>query len=159
MARSLNSFSNPPAGRPLIRPQADDSFAHPPYHHLNKTSAFFMERSKASFLNGGLPFLLIPTAIITLTVALIAKRSASPDTLSVIALILGILGLVFGVARAGPIAAIIVGNLALKQSQANYAPISNNRDGLARAGIILGWIGIGLCAVAVVGSLPFSMSD
>lgn len=109
----------------------------------------------AFFLIGGLPFLLIPAFIIVLIIVAIASRSTSPDTLAVLALILGILGLVFVLPLAGSIAAVIIGNMAVKQSQANPIPTPNNRDGLARAGIILGWIGIGLCAVAVVGVLVF----
>ncbi len=109
-----------------------------------------------SFLSA-LACVWVPVALIALVVVWVAYRSTHPETLAVLALVLGILGLIFVLPLAGSIAAIWVGNLAVKRSQAAAVPLTQSQDGLARAGILLGWIGIGLAGLAIIGALLFLM--
>lgn len=66
-------------------------------------------------------------------------RSRPTNTMAIISLVLGILGLVlfFGVAS---IPAVIVGHIARKQIRQR----DEEGDGIALAGLIMGWIGTGL---------------
>lgn len=74
------------------------------------------------------------------------------NTMAIVSLIFGILGLVGVCPGLGPIIALVTGNMA--QGDIRRNPGMYSGDGLAKGGIILGWIGIalmvcGLC-VAVV---------
>ena len=66
-------------------------------------------------------------------------------TMGIISLILGILGLVGILPIIGSVAAIITGNMAKKDIAAN--PAMYTGAGLASAGVIMGWIGVGFMAI------------
>lgn len=68
------------------------------------------------------------------------------STLAIISLITGILGFT-ALPGIGCIAAILTGYRARKETRAT--PVLKSGDGLATAGIILGWIGVGLLVVAI----------
>ena len=77
---------------------------------------------------------------------------ASPQThtLAIASLIFGILGLVGACPGLGSIVAVVTGSMAQREIQAD--PARYTGDGLAKAGLILGWVGIaftvlGICAV------------
>lgn len=79
------------------------------------------------------------------------------SSLAVVSLVMGIAGYL-GVPLIGAIAAIITGNLAKKEIQAN--PETLTGEEMARWGMILGWVNIGLsvagaCLVMVVIMLYF----
>lgn len=80
--------------------------------------------------------------------------------LAIISLILGILGLVAVLPLVGAIGAVISGNMARQDIQ--QQPAFYRGDGLAKTGVILGWIGIVLgvliCLSLVVGLLLFNFS-
>jgi hypothetical protein len=63
------------------------------------------------------------------------------STLALVSLITGILGLTF-VPLIGSIVAVITGPMAQKEINESHGTLGG--EGLAKAGIILGWIGIGL---------------
>jgi hypothetical protein len=82
-------------------------------------------------------------------------------TLAILSLVLSILGIFPPfLPLIGPIAAVITGTIARKEILAH--PELYSGEGTARAGIILGWIGIGLavlaCLVFVLGVAFFSIS-
>jgi hypothetical protein len=86
-------------------------------------------------------------------------------TMAVVSLIFGILGLVGVCPGLGAIIAVVTGNMA--QGDIRRNPGLYTGDGLAKGGIILGWIGIafivcGLCAAVVwifgMGGLAVLMS-
>jgi hypothetical protein len=66
------------------------------------------------------------------------------NAMAIISLVLGILGLVlfFGVAS---IPAVILGHIARKQIRER----DEDGDGIALAGLILGWIGVGLVLLVI----------
>ncbi len=68
------------------------------------------------------------------------------NTMAVISLIAGLLGLSF-LPTIGSIAALITGYMAKNEIRASGG--SQGGDGMATAGIILGWIGIGLTVVGL----------
>ena len=81
-------------------------------------------------------------------------------SLAVVSLVLSILGVVpfplilFPVLPLiGPIAGIITGNIARKEIRAN--PERYTGEGYAKAGVILGWIGIAFFIVVIVGGILF----
>lgn len=78
-------------------------------------------------------------------------RPSGPRTegTAIIALVLGILGII-SCPVVLSIPAVIVGN----QAKAKIAQDPTlEGEGMARAGVILGWIGIGLGALAIVGAV------
>jgi|694.fasta_scaffold120396_6 hypothetical protein len=75
----------------------------------------------------------------------IHSNSLATERLALASLILASLFVVLG--PIGSIAGIICGNMALKDSKA--AGIVEG-DRMARAGIIIGWIGLGLFAIGVM---------
>ncbi len=90
-----------------------------------------------------------------------AFRPANTHSLAIVSLVLSILGLFPPVLPlVGSIAAVITGMMARKEILAR--PDLYSGEGTARAGIILGWIGIGLalaaCLVAVLGFLFFAVN-
>lgn len=89
------------------------------------------------------------------------QTSTGPtNSMALISLIAGILGFtVFPVL--GSIVAIITGNMAKKEIAESAGAQSG--EGLAKAGVILGWIGVvlgvlGICAVCAMFVLPFVMA-
>lgn len=86
----------------------------------------------------------------------VAVRPAT-HTLAIVSLVLAILGLFPPVLPlVGPIAAVITGAIARREILAR--PDLYSGEGTARAGVILGWVGIGLAVAAcllIVLSLTF----
>jgi hypothetical protein len=109
--------------------------------------------SNIAFTEGFICLLISIIPIIIVVVLLSTMRRSNKSTLSILSLVLGILGLVFILPLVGPIGAVISGNMALRQIRENPDPTPNNNEGLARAGIILGWIGIGFALLVVLGVL------
>ncbi|MBN2548434.1 MAG: DUF4190 domain-containing protein [Anaerolineales bacterium] len=82
--------------------------------------------------------------------------STPNSSLALISLITGILGLTF-FPLIGSIVAIVTGMMARKEIRESGGALGG--DGLATAGLVLGWIGvglgvIGLCVVGVIFALP-----
>jgi hypothetical protein len=75
--------------------------------------------------------------------------------MAIVSLVLGILGLVGVLPLIGSIAAIITGNMAKKEIEANPGLYTN--DSLARIGVILGWVGLGLAALGLCIGLGFML--
>ncbi|MDD2695842.1 MAG: DUF4190 domain-containing protein [Anaerolineales bacterium] len=85
-----------------------------------------------------------------------APYSPPNSSLSVVSLVLGILGLTF-LPVIGSIAAVITGAMAKKEIRASRGAVAG--EGLATAGIVMGWIGIALgvislCVLIVAVALP-----
>ena len=74
-------------------------------------------------------------------------------TLAIVSLIFGILGLVGICPGLGAIVAVITGGMAQREIQAD--PARYTGDGLAKAGLILGWIGIGLIVLGVCAAIAY----
>jgi hypothetical protein len=89
---------------------------------------------------------------IILTVLIVTLRGKGNDSLAILSLISGILGF-FLLPVVGSIAAIVSGNIALNQYKELTQPTNN--EGLAHAGVILGWIGLGIWMTVVVGGILF----
>jgi len=102
-------------------------------------------------LGGGL-CLIVPAIIL---IVLISTMNRQDNGLAILSLVTGVLGLVPLLPLVGSIAAIVSGNMYLRQIREN--PPASNSEGLAHAGIILGWIGVGLAIVAVLGVFLFLM--
>ena len=68
-------------------------------------------------------------------------------TLAIVSLVLGILGLAQVLPLVGPIGAIISGKMAEKEIRER--PDLHSGSNLARAGITLGWIGIGISVIGL----------
>jgi hypothetical protein len=68
-------------------------------------------------------------------------------TLAIVSLIFGILGLVGVCPGIGAVVAIVTGNMAQNEIRANSAQYTG--EGLAKAGVILGWVGVGLIVVGL----------
>jgi hypothetical protein len=98
----------------------------------------------------GLMCLVIPSII--LVVLIVTLRGKGNDGLAVLSLVSSILGF-FLLPIVGSIAAVVSGNIALNQYKELTQPVNN--QGMARAGVILGWIGLGIWIVGVVGVLLF----
>lgn len=75
------------------------------------------------------------------------------DSLAVWSLVLGILGLVMGCVFFTGIPAVIVGNQARRAVAAGEA----NNPGMAQAGVVLGWVSIGL-GVALIAFLGLQLA-
>ncbi len=73
--------------------------------------------------------------------------------LAILSLILSILGMLPVLPLIGSIAGIVTGIIARKEIRSR--PDLHSGDGTAKAGIILGWIGIGLVVLAVCGLALF----
>jgi hypothetical protein len=104
-----------------------------------------------NFLIFGGFWLLVP--IIVLVILIVTMRGKADHSLSILSLISGILGLL-PLPIVGSIAAIVSGNIALNQYKTSMEP-TGSYVGMARAGVILGWIGLALWTVAVVGLVLF----
>jgi dihydroorotate dehydrogenase len=86
-----------------------------------------------------------------MTQTVLNKQSTHP--LAVISLVLSILGFMPVLPVIGSIAGIITGYIARRNIAANPALYSG--DGLAKAGIVLGWIGVALLVLVVAGLVLF----
>ncbi len=87
-------------------------------------------------------------------------QAAPTNSTAVISLIMGILGLTF-LPLVGSIIALITGPMARREIQASGGAQSG--EGLATAGIVLGWVGIGLsvigvCVVGAFVGIPFCIA-
>ena len=90
-----------------------------------------------------------------------AFRPATTHTLAILSLVLSILGLLPPLLPlVGPIAGVVTGMVARKEIRAR--PDLYTGEDLARAGVILGWIGIGVgllvCVLIVLGVSLFAIS-
>ncbi len=83
------------------------------------------------------------------------KAQPSVHFLAILSLVLSILGLMPVLPLVGSIAGIVTGVIARKEIRSR--PEQYSGDGAAKAGIILGWIGIGLAILLVLGALLFLM--
>ncbi len=79
-------------------------------------------------------------------------QTAPNNTLALVSLIAGILGLTL-LPTIGSIAAIITGYMARKEIRESRGTMSG--DGLATAGLILGWIGVGLLLLGLCIAVVF----
>jgi hypothetical protein len=81
----------------------------------------------------------------------------SNHTLAIVSLVLSILGLVGILPLAGSIGGIITGNIARREIRER--PHLYSSDGLAQAGIVLGWVGLALillvCCIILFALVPF----
>lgn len=75
------------------------------------------------------------------------------NTMALVSLVTGILGLIGVLPLIGSIIAIVTGNMAKKEIETNPGMYSG--EGMARGGQILGWIGVVLGALACCGFLVF----
>jgi len=82
-------------------------------------------------------------------------RTQTTHLLAVIALVLSILGLMPVLPVVGSIAAVVTGSVARRSIARN--PEQYNGDGLAKVALFLGWIGVGLAVLAVIGAVLFMM--
>ena len=73
------------------------------------------------------------------------SRPAGTNTNAIVSLVLGILSF-FGCSCLTGIPAIIFGNMALKDIRAT----GQEGEGLAKAGLILGWISVGLAVLVIL---------
>lgn len=81
------------------------------------------------------------------------QPAQTTSTMAIVSLILGILGLVGVLPIIGSIGAIITGNMAQKEIAASPGRYSG--EGMARGGTILGWVGVGLGALACCAGVLF----
>jgi hypothetical protein len=77
-----------------------------------------------------------------------AAGGQQTHTMSIVSLVAAILGLCFGCFLIGPIVAIITGNSAQKEIQSKPEQYTPTSASLARAGTIVGWVGLGLQILA-----------
>jgi hypothetical protein len=95
--------------------------------------------------------IMIVPAIIVI-VLIFTLRGKSDNGLAILSLITSILGF-FLLPIVGSIAGIVSGNIALSQYKLLTQP--NGNEGLAKAGVILGWIGLGLWLIGGIGIFLF----
>ncbi|MEW6649109.1 MAG: DUF4190 domain-containing protein [Chloroflexota bacterium] len=75
-------------------------------------------------------------------------NQSSSHPLAIVGFVLGILGLIGILPLVGSIGALIAGNMA--QKEIREKPAFYSGENLARAGIIMGWIGVALAALACI---------
>ncbi len=75
-----------------------------------------------------------------------ATAGPSTNTMALVSLIAGIVGLTF-FPFIGSIVAVITGNIGRKEIAASAG--TQTGDGMAKAGLIMGWIGIGLGVIGI----------
>ncbi len=86
------------------------------------------------------------------------SQAPGTHTLAIVSLVLSILGLVGVLPLVGSIGGIVSGNIARKEILAN--PDLHSGEGMARAGVVLGWVGVGLAILLcclIVAALLFFM--
>ena len=78
------------------------------------------------------------------------NRLNPPSThqLAIVSLVLSILGLIMILPLVGSIGAVISGNMSLREIREK--PTQYSGENLARAGVIMGWVGIALAVLALV---------
>lgn len=83
------------------------------------------------------------------------QYAAPPQThtMAIVGLIFGIMGVAGMCAGIGPIVALICGNMALNDIRAN--PTQYGGEGIAKASVILGWIGIALTACIICAVIAY----
>ena len=81
------------------------------------------------------------------------KAQPAVHVLAIVSLVLSILGMLPILPLIGSIAGIVTGVIARKEIR--LQPDRYSGDGFAKAAVILGWIGIGLTLLAVLGVLLF----
>lgn len=82
-----------------------------------------------------------------------AAAPPQTHTLAIVSLIFGILGVTGMCAGVGPIVALITGNMARRDIQAD--PARYTGDGLAKAGVIMGWIGVAFTVLALCAVIAY----
>ena len=82
-----------------------------------------------------------------------AAHGSSTHGLAIISLVLSILGLMPVLPVVGSIGGIVTGIIARKEIRTR--PDLHTGEGFARAGVILGWIGLAIGALAICGLLLF----
>jgi hypothetical protein len=75
-----------------------------------------------------------------------APVSVPNSTMAIVSLIAGVLGLTF-LPTIGSIVAVITGTMARKEIRESAGAIGG--DGMAVAGLVLGWIGVGLLVIGL----------
>jgi hypothetical protein len=103
------------------------------------------------FVLWGLGFCLIVPAII-LGVLMVTLRRNNPASLPIFSLVTGILGFI-PLPITGSIAAIVSGNIALNAYRSGA--LTGDTENMARAGVILGWIGLALWIIGTLGVFLF----
>jgi hypothetical protein len=83
----------------------------------------------------------------------LSTRQPGNHSLAIVSLVLSVLGLVAVLPLVGSIGGLVTGTIARREIRAN--PELYTGAGMAQAGIILGWIGIALVAVALLGLCLF----
>jgi hypothetical protein len=90
------------------------------------------------------------------------RMTSTPSThaLAIVSLVLSLLGLVWILPLVGSLGGIITGYIARREIRVD--PYRHTGDGIAQAGIILGWVGLAIillagCALAMLmfGVMPF----
>lgn len=76
------------------------------------------------------------------------QNPPSTHQLAIVSLVLSILGLIMVLPLVGSIGAVISGNMSLREIREK--PTQFSGDNLARAGVIMGWVGIALAVLALV---------
>ena len=112
----------PPAGTPPVAPQPQVQQAPPPYVPP--------QPQPATYAYGGSPARPVPQS----------------NGIGIAGLVLAILGITCVVPVVGSILGVVFGHMGMKAADRGVA------DGrqIAKAGFIIGWVGIGLAAVAIV---------
>ena len=87
-----------------------------------------------------------------MTSAPVRPASSGTSPLAVVSLIAGILGLTIAWGL-GSLVAIITGTMALREIRTQ--PESTGGEGTARAGVVLGWVGIGLTVLVLCAFCAF----
>jgi hypothetical protein len=82
----------------------------------------------------------------------VQRTSPATSPLAVVSLIAGILGLTIAWGL-GSLVAIITGTMALREIRTQ--PEATGGEGTARAGVVLGWVGLGLTVLVVCAFCAF----
>jgi hypothetical protein len=83
----------------------------------------------------------------------INQKQPSTHALAILSLVLGILGMTPILPLIGSISAVVTGTIARREILAK--PHEFSGESIARAGLILGWIGVGIALLAVIALLLF----
>jgi hypothetical protein len=83
----------------------------------------------------------------------IYQKQPTTHALAILSLVLGILGMTPILPLIGSISAVVTGMVARKEILAK--PNEYSGESMARAGLILGWIGVGIALLAVIALLLF----
>jgi hypothetical protein len=83
----------------------------------------------------------------------IYQKQPTTHALAILSLVLGILGMTPILPLIGSISAVVTGMVARREILAK--PNEYSGESMARAGLILGWIGVGIALLAVIALLLF----